>query len=199
MTSSPRVRKIYAVFVGTRHSSSSGPEGWGRHWTRARHGRWSTWTGSRTLPRNPMSPRINAICTRTSEVRFAETATVLGQRPASACAFRERRVGLAKGPFARTKTYSRRDTSTHHLSVPTQYLDEPDLVPSRSREPLTHAPRSLPPHLPPPPQKHHLPQSLATRPKMTSRRRTERWRKSRIPINTPPPSFARRPLGRSTR
>ena len=170
----------------------------GRHWTRARHERWSTWTGSRTLRKNPMSPRINAICTRTSEVRFTETAAVLGQRPTSACAFRERRVGPAKGAFAKTKTSSRLDTSTRYLVVPTQYQDVPNVVLSRTREPLTRAPRSLPPH-PPPPKFHRPPQSLATRPKMTSRRHTARWRKSRIPINTPPPSCAMRPLGHSTR
>ena len=194
----PQCRKFSRQFFGTRHSSSSGAQGSGRHWTRARHGRWTTWTGSRILPRNPMSPRISAICTRTSEVRFAETAAVLGQRPASACAFRERRVRLAKRRKGNAR--SRRDAAARRPSTFAEHRRDRHPLSSRSREPLTRAPaRSI--HASPSPEKITIrrPQCHATRPKMTSRRRTARWRKSRTPISTPLPSCARRPLGRSTR
>jgi hypothetical protein len=184
---------------GTRHSSSPGAQGSGRHWTRARHGRWTTWTGSRILPRNPMSPRISAICTRTSEVRFArETAAVLGQRPASACAFRERRVRLAKRRKGNAR--SRRDAAARRASTFAESRRDRHRLSSRSREPLTRAPnRSLPASPSPEKSPSDRPQCRATRLKMTSRRRTARWRKSRTPISTPLPCSERQPLGLSTR
>ena len=174
-------------------------QGSGRHWTRARHGRWTTWTGSRILPRNPMSPRISAICTRTSEVRFArETAAVLGQRPASACAFRERRVRLAKRRKGIAR--SRRDAAARRASTFAESRRDRHRLSSRSREPLTRAPaRSLPASPSPEKSPSDRPQCRATRPKMTSRRRTARWRKSRTPISTPLPCSERQPLGLSTR
>ena len=192
-------RKFSRQFSGTRHSSSSGAQGSGRHWTRARHGRWTTWTGSRILPRNPMSPRISAICTRTSEVRFArETAAVLGQRPASACAFRERRVRLAKRRKGIAR--SRRDAAARRASTFAESRRDRHRLSSRSREPLTRAPaRSLPASPSPEKSPSDRPQCRATRPKMTSRRRTARWRKSRTPISTPLPCSERQPLGLSTR
>ena len=127
----PLCRKFSRQFSGTRHSSSSGAQGSGRHWTRARHGRWTTWTGSRILPRNPMSPRISAICTRTSEVRFArETAAVLGQRPASACAFLNGESASRRGG---RETRALAETPPRVARLPSQNLDETDIVFPRGR------------------------------------------------------------------
>lgn len=105
------------------------PEGLGRHWTRARRGRWSTWTGSRTLPRNQMNPRISAICTRTSEVRVAETAAVIGQRPACVL-FTNGESASRRG---RRVTRVLAGTLRRVTGLPTRYLNALDFLSPRGR------------------------------------------------------------------
>ena len=104
------------------------PEGLGRHWTRARRGRWSTWTGSRTLPRTD-EPADKRVCTRTSEVRVAETAAVIGQRPACVL-FTNGESASRRG---RRVTRVLAGTLRRVTGLPTRYLNALDFLSPRGR------------------------------------------------------------------